>query len=160
LVTVEEEKLHFWEEEVIAAKAGVDIEAIALIVEMATVKEALTVVEAKTAKDLKEAASEEDWMARDPKEAATAEVRMVKGLKEPTTVEAKTVRDLKEAITVEVKTGKDQTEVDTEEEIVVADTVVTMVVCFAAEAVTEVANEESVGPHGRIMNPLTSDIAT
>ena len=130
-VTVEEEKLHFWEEVVIAAKEGVDIGAIALIVEMVTVKGVLTVVEAKTAKDLKEAATEED----------------------------KIVRDLKEAITVEAKMGKDQTEVATEEGMVavVADTVVIMVVCYAAEAVTEVAKEESVGPHGRIMNQLMNE---
>jgi hypothetical protein len=47
LVTVEEEKLDFWEEGGIAAKVGVDIGAIALIVEMVTVREVLTVVEVK-----------------------------------------------------------------------------------------------------------------
>ena len=146
LVTVEEEKLDFWEEGGIVAKVGVDIGAIALIVEMVTVKEVLTVVELK--------------MVRGPKEAAIAEARMVRDQKDLTTEEAKTVRGLKEVITVEVKTGKDRTEETSEEGAVVVDTVVVMImtVFSAAEAVTEVGKEEGVGLRGKIKLTLTSEL--
>ena len=146
LVTVEEEKLDFWEEGGIVAKVGVDIGAIALIVEMVTVKEVLTVVELK--------------MVRGPKEAAIAEARMVRDQKDLTTEEAKTVRGLKEVITVEVKTGKDRTEATSEEGAVVVDTVVVMImtVFSAAEAVTKVGKEEGVGPRGKIKLTLTSEL--